>query len=183
MGKQIGIGIAIASVLAVVALMLCAGQIWEMVPANEVVVIQHLDGKLVAVIEPGLAYQGFGYVTHYHKRAQYAFNKGCRKEDPNAHIPKQVRFYDGGHADICGAISYEMPLDSKQILALHQIFSSQDALETQLIDKAIDNAAYTAGPTMSSTESSGERRSELLQILDDQARNGVFDTVVVQRRL
>jgi regulator of protease activity HflC (stomatin/prohibitin superfamily) len=181
MGKQIGIGIAIASVLAVVALMLCAGQIWEMVPANEVVVIQHLDGKLVAVIEPGLAYQGFGYVTHYHKRAQYAFNKGCRKEDPNAHIPKQVRFYDGGHADICGAISYEMPLDSKQILALHQIFSSQDALETQLIDKAIDNAAYTAGPTMSSTESSGERRSELLQILDDQARNGVFDTVVVEK--
>lgn len=181
MGKQVFIGGGIVAVLAVLALAVCAGQLWEIVPANEVVVIQHLSGQLRAIVEPGPTWQGFGSVTHYHKRAQYAFNKGCRKEDPNAHLSKIVRFYDGGHANICGAISWEMPLDPKKILALHQIYSSQEAIETQLIDKAIDNAAYTAGPTMSSTESSGERRTELLQIIDDQTRYGVFETTVVQK--
>jgi regulator of protease activity HflC (stomatin/prohibitin superfamily) len=183
MGKQVFIGGSILAALAVVLLAICAGQLWEIVPANEVVVIQHLSGELRAVVEPGPTWQGFGSVTHYHKRAQYAFNKGCRKEDPAAHIPKIVRFYDGGHADICGAISWEMPLDPKRILALHQIYSSQEAIETQLIDKAIDNAAYTSGPTMSSTESSGERRTELLQIIDDQTRLGVFETTVVQKNI
>jgi regulator of protease activity HflC (stomatin/prohibitin superfamily) len=176
-------GGGILFLFVIVLVGVCGGYLWEIVPANEIVVIQHVSGQLKAVTEPGPTWQGFGSVTHYHKRAQYAFNKGCRKEDIHAHIPKQVRFYDGGHADICGAISWEMPLDHAKILSLHQIYNSQDAIETQLIDKAIDNAAYTSGPTMSSTESSGEKRTELLQIIDDQTRNGVFETKVVQKTI
>jgi regulator of protease activity HflC (stomatin/prohibitin superfamily) len=174
-------GGSIAFIILAVLMAVLGNSLFEIVPANEVVVIQHLSGELRAITEPGPTWQGFGAVTHYHKRAQYAFNKGCRKEDPAAHLPKQVRFYDGGHADVCGAISWEMPLDHKKILSLHQIYNSQEAIETQLIDKAIDNAAYTSGPTMSSTESSGERRTELLQIIDDQTRLGVFETTVTQK--
>jgi hypothetical protein len=73
-----------------------------------------------------------------------------------------------------------MPLDCKSIVEIHKTFGSADGVEAQGVSKMIDLAIYLSGPLMSSTESSGERRGDLTQMINDQAQNGVFQTVTRQ---
>lgn len=167
--------LVIAAVIGVLAL-LAIPNMYESLDAKEIMVIQFPRGELVAFTEPGIYTQWFGTVTKYPRRVQYSFNKGCKKEDSTAFAPQSIRFNDGGHATLCGAISWEMPMDPKAIIRLHKEFNSAVAIEQQLIGKAIGNAAFTAGPMMSSTESSGARRAELTQAINDQTLNGIFET-------
>lgn len=174
----LGIGLVV-----IIALLAMSSQLIEVLPSNQIMVIQSMrTGELQTYTEPGPYFQAFGQVSHYPRRAQYSFNKGCPNGDPNGYQPKTIQFNDGGKAQLCGAISWEMPMNHDAIVKLHKDFNSESAIDTALIDKAIDNAVLISGPTMSSTESSGERRAELLQIVDDQARNGVFETIVAQEK-
>lgn len=67
-----------------------------------------------------------------------------------------------------------MPLDCKSIVELHKNFGSYEGIQNQAVSKMVDLAIYLSGPMMSSTESSGERRSELVQLINDQAQHGVY---------
>lgn len=96
---------------------------------------------------------------------------------------KKIRFNDGGHANLYGAISWEMPLAEKSIVEIHKTFGNQDGVEQQAVAKMIDAAVYLAGPLMSSTESSGERRAELVQYINDQAERGVYVTTVKEKEI
>ena len=174
----------VVSVAIVLAAIFSAGQIVEMVDAKEAVIIQSLSGDLKVVAEPGPTMQWFGTVTHYKRRDEFSFRTvtpGVNGGEADAG-PIKIRFNDGGHATISGAISWELPLDPKMLLDLHRKFGSQQAISQQIVQRTIENAIYFTGPLMSSTESSGERRGELLSFIDDQARNGVFETETVQQK-
>lgn len=151
----------------------------ENLDSNDIMVIQSpVSGELKVYTEPGLKLQGFGKVTKYPRRSTYAF--GATKD---SNLPaKKLRFNDGGHADLSGSMSWEMPLAEKEIITLHRTFGSAAGVESAAVAKMIDSAVYLSGPLMSSTESSGERRSELVQYIDDQAEKGVYVTRVVQER-
>jgi hypothetical protein len=71
-----------------------------------------------------------------------------------------------------------MPLDPTAVIRLHKEFNSEQAIDRQLVNPAINTAMQVSGPTMNSTESVSEKKSELLRIIDDQVRNGTFETVV-----
>jgi RNase P/RNase MRP subunit POP5 len=163
------IGIAAVLVLAlVVAFWSCA----EFLDAKHVMVVQYPDGGLRPATEPGIYPQWFGTVTKYERRAQYSFGiKG------SANPPLKIRFNDGGHAEISGAVSWEMPTKPEQLIRLQKDFASQEAIDSQLVSKVLNNAIYFSGPLMSSTESSGERRAEMLQYVEDQAKNGIYKMV------
>jgi hypothetical protein len=143
----------------------------EWLDAKHVMVIQYPNGELAAFTEPGPKPQWFGNVTTYERRAQIAFG-----EKTGGYPALRVRFNDGGHADMTGAVSWEIPIKPEQLIRLQKDFASQQAIEQQLVVRALNNAVYFTGPLMSSTESTGERRAELLNYIDDQARNGVFQT-------
>lgn len=145
--------------------------------AKHVMVIQYPNGTLAAFTEPGPYMQWFGHVTKYERRAQYSFG------EKGGYAPLRVRFNDGGHADLTGAVSWEIPTKPEQLIRLQKDFASQDAIEQQLVAKALNNAIYFTGPLMSSTESTGERRGEMLQAIDDQARNGVYQTATRQEKV
>lgn len=155
----------------------------ENLDAKEIMVIQYPMGELEVFTDPGPKAQWFGKVTTYPRRAQYSF---CSKVDPKTQVEticpnatstaKRVRFSEGGHALLNGAVSWEMPLDKPSILQIHKQFGSENAIESMAVGKMIDSAAYFAGPLMTSTESSGPRRGELVQYLSDQAEHGIYVT-------
>lgn len=149
--------------------------------ASELLVIQSVTGELNVFTEPGPHWQGFGKVTYYPRQSQYSFcsvpNKDGETLCDNANSgAKKLRFNDGGHANLNGFVMWEMPTDAKSIIEIHKRFGSADAVQNRAVAKMIDGAVYLAGPLMSSTESSGARRSELVQYINDQAENGVYVT-------
>jgi regulator of protease activity HflC (stomatin/prohibitin superfamily) len=175
--KRPRIGVLVGSAVAVFAIAVGLPNIVENLDANQLMVIQSpLSGNLTCYTEPGPAWQGFGRVTKYPRRATYNFDAAGQNGDTS----KKLRFNDGGHANLYGSINWEMPTDCKSIVEIHKTFGSADGVENQGVSKMIDLAIYLSGPLMSSTESSGERRSELTQLINDQAQNGVYQTTSKQ---
>ena len=167
------IGVILALFVAI-----SSSRIVENLDAKDLMVIQSpISGNLTVHTSPGLKLQLFGNVTKYPRRATYQFDAST-----NTNPPKKLRFNDGGHADLSGSVSWEMPLAEEQIIAIHRTFGSASGIESAAVAKMVDAAVYLSGPLMSSTESSGERRSELVQYIDDQAERGVYVTRVVQTR-
>jgi len=171
-------GIAILAITLLVALIVFP-KIWEDVDAGEIVVVQDaVDGDLHVYKDPGFAWQMMGRATHYRKSNQFWFNAPQQKDEPNKSIP--VKWNDGGHASISGSVRYDLPMDDKQIIKLHSIFGSQEALEVQLIKTNIEKAVYMTGPLMTSKESYAEKRNDLIYYIEDQASRGVYKTKQIE---
>ena len=165
------------SVVALIVLISYSGKMFEEVEAGEIVVIQHpLSGELDVITTPGTYSQYLGKATHYKRRTQIWFSN---RTDQGNQVDEsiKVRFNDGGHANISGSASMELPLDSKAIIALHTNFGSQEAIEHELVKTVIQKAVYMSGPLMSSKESYAEKRNELINYIEDQASHGVYKTI------
>ena len=147
-----------------------SGKLYENVDAHELMVLQDaVDGELHVFTSSGWKPQMFGKVTKYPLRAEYVFN-----DEPSS---KKLQFNDGGVGWLYGAVNWEMPLDTESVIRIHKKYGSAEAVEQQAVARMIDNAVYLAGPLMSSTESSGERRAELVHYINDQAESGVYVTI------
>ncbi len=165
------IGTVMASVLIV--MLFSIGALFEDVDAGQIVVIQApITGELTVYKEPGWVGQWFGKATHYEKSAQFWFNVS-EKADRSIN----VRWNDAGTAKISGSVRYKMPLTDDKIIELHSIYGSQEAIEDDLIETNIKKSVYMTGPLMSSKESYAEKRSYLIQLIEDQANRGVYQTV------
>lgn len=167
--KIIGIVIGATSLV----LFFSIGGLFEDVDAGQIVVIQApITGDLSIYKEPGWVGQWFGKATHYEKSAQFWFNSS-----DNHDRSINVRWNDAGTATISGSVRYKMPLNDENIIELHSIYGSQEALEQDLIETNIKKSIYMTGPLMSSKESYAEKRSYLIQLIEDQAARGVYQTI------
>lgn len=156
-------------------------QLVENLDSAELMVIQSpFSGELSVYTEAGWHWQGMGKVTVYPRRNEYTFGD-LNEKTKKCTSGLNIRFYDGGHANICGTVQWEMPLDEKSIINIHRTFRSAQAVESQAIARALESAAYFSGPTMSSLESAAGRRTELLQYITDQMVNGVYKTRAVTK--
>ncbi|MBP7540537.1 MAG: hypothetical protein KA802_11415 [Saprospiraceae bacterium] len=174
--NKVRVGPLLGGVIALMLAIFLLFSLFVDVETNEVVVVKYPTGSLQCYTEAGPQLQLFGNVTRYPRRGTIDFSEIGTKEQPgNA---KTIRFNDGGHGQLAGSVQYEMPLDCTSIFKIHRAFGSQAGVESNAIGKMVDNAIYFAGPLMSSTESAGERRAELVQIVSDQAINGIYQTVI-----
>lgn len=151
----------------------------ENLDAKEIMVIQSLTtGELTVYTDPGPKWQGFGKVTTYPRRDQYSFSSS---KDQGATGDQSIKtgFNDGGSGKVSGVMSWEMPLKSEQVIRLHKEYGSFKAIDQQLIRPMLEKVIFTAGATMSSIESSSERKPEIPQTIDDQLQNGPYLTKVV----
>jgi hypothetical protein len=172
--NSIRLGALIFGVLAALGFAIAIPNIFENLDARDIMVIQSpLSGELSVYTDPGVKMQWFGKVTIYPRQRQYTFQSEGKNDIGTA---KRLRFNDGGHASLSGAISWEMPLSESDIIKIHKTYGSANSIEQQAVSRMIDNAVYLSGPLMSSTESSGERRSDLVQFINDQAESGVYMT-------
>ena len=172
--------IIIGSVLTVISivLLLLMGNIIEEVDAGEIVVIQRLSGELKVYTQPGYVYQGFGKVTHYKRSNQYEFLSPKEKDGEDNSI--EVKWNDGGHANISGSVRYDLPLNETSIKDIHKRFGSQSSIERDLIKTNVQKAIFMSGPLMSSKESYAEKRNDLIYYIEDQASKGVYKTKQVE---
>ncbi len=160
--KSLSLGVIAIGFVVVLAL---AGRLAESVDAGEILVVQDaFDGELHWYTTPGVKPQWFGTVTTYQRRGTYEFSL----EDA------RIRFNDGGHGQLMGSIQYDMPLDEKSLTNLHTRYGSPEAIRDQVIKKSVDKAIYMTGPLMSSRESYAEKRTDLLNEIQDQVANGVY---------
>lgn len=171
------IAASVIGALAIIVTLASAGALVETLEANNVMVIQSVSGDLKCYTEPGPQWQGFGDVQKYPRRGTYSFdrhvvNDGKVVDDTG----KGLQFNDGGKGTLYGSINWEMPTDCKQIIAIHRAFGSSRGIEAQGVSRMVNSAVYLSGTMMSSTESSAEKRGMLVDIINDQAQNGVYQT-------
>jgi hypothetical protein len=154
----------------------------EVLEANKVMVIQSLTGELHCYTEAGPKMQSMGTVTKYPRRGTVSFDEhefdstGKMVRDTG----KPLQFNDGGKGTLYGSVNWEMPIDCKQIIEIHSDFGSVEGIEAQGVNRMINSAIYLSGPMMSSTESSAEKRGMLVDLINDQAQNGVYQTTTRQ---
>jgi len=177
---------AIAAAATVVTLVL-SPMLVENVDAGNITVIQSpVSGDLTVYFDGGWKWQGFGKVTTYPRRDIFDFSikkaEGADKAVPGDESDKSIptRFNDGGNGSISGTMNWQMPLKADSVIALHKDFGSVAAIEQQLIRTAMQKVVYNVGPTMSSTESSAEKRPEIPKYVDDQLIHGPYLTKTVQ---
>lgn len=157
----------------------CIPQMWENLDSGEVMVIQTpIAGELKIYTDPGLKWQGFGSVTKYPRRIQYSFSSSADQGGGHDQSIKTT-FNDGGAGYISGVVSWEMPIQPEKFARLHREYHGFEAIDQQLIRPMLEKVIFSAGATMSSTESSAERRPEIPQIIDDQMQNGPYLTKTV----
>ena len=161
--NPVRITLLVLSVVVVFVALLFLGRLVENVDADEILVVQDpIDGDLHWYTSPGIKPQWFGSVTTYSKRDIYNIADG------------RIRFNDGGHGVISGSIQYDMPMNEKDLTQLHTRYGSPEAIKDQVIEKSVNKAVYMSGPLMSSRESYAERRTDLLNWVQDQVSNGVY---------
>ena len=153
-----------AVVILVVGLILCT-QLFETNDADEILCIQNpITGALRWHTDAGIKWQGFGKMTSYYKLDTYEFELPCR-------------FNDGGHGTIIGSMNYQMPLDVTNLTNIHVNYGSQEAVQKQLVETVVNKCVYMTGPLMSSKESYAEKRTSLINYIEDQIQNGVYKTI------
>jgi len=146
-------------------ILLCLSfMVFESLSAKEIAVVQYPTGNLKFVTTAGPTLQMFGSVSSYNKMSTYEFE-----------LP--VRFNDGGHGTIFGSINYELPVDKEHLYLLHTKFGSQEAIQKQLVEVVVNKSVYMTGPLMSSKESYAEKRTNLINYIEDQIQNGVYKTL------
>jgi hypothetical protein len=169
---------AVITILAIIGLSMI-GSMFEEVDAGEIVVIQHLSGKLSVYDQPtSFAWQGFGKVTHYKRSNQFTFLLPKDKDSKDESI--EVKWNDGGHANISGSVRYDLPTNHESMIAIHKAFRSQEGIEDHLISTNVAKAIFMTGPLMTSKESYAERRNDLIFYIEDQAKFGVYKTKQVE---
>lgn len=166
----------VLTVIGLIAIPMFITEMYSNVDAHEIVVVQApFSGELTVITEAGWKLTKFGKVTRYPRQAQYSFSS-AKDQGKSLDESIKTRFNDGGTAHLSGVLLWDMPLEPTKIIALHRRFSNFIAIEQQLIRPAIEKVVYVVGPTMSSTESSAERRPEIPQYIDDQLSNGPYLT-------
>src|SRR5688572_26965792 len=173
------IGAAVGAVFSLLTVGCLGGELVEGVDANEIVVIQFPRGGMSVSTSPGWTGQWLGKVSRYQKRGKIDFQQVEGGAD--GRLP--IAFNDNGRAVLKGSIQYEMPLVEDKILAIHQAYRDQAALVEGLIKPPISSSIFLTGTLMNSYESYREKRSMLVQYVEDQAQNGKYRTITVEREV
>lgn len=160
-------------VLLFVAL-LSVGSLVEWVEPSEYVRIQYPSGGYSWFTTPGPKLQMFGSVVRYKQRGTIEFRRPQEDGAPDQRL--SIVFNDAGKGYIAGSINYELPADVSKLNEIHRYYPSQEALEASLIKPALNKSVYLTGTLMSSYESYKERRTQLIQFVDDTVQNGVYQT-------
>lgn len=180
------IGWIVVGFLGILSLIILPFKLLVTVGADEIIVHQGaISGEITVWSEPGLEWQNFGRIEVYKKSDQFWFGSAVSKDEEGNEVTNskciRARFNDGGHGEICGSLSFDLPTDQKSMAELHAKFGSQEAIESRLIRQSVNKAVYMSGPLMSSKESAGERRAELINAINDQASEGVYQTETKQK--
>lgn len=149
-------------------------------------VVQYPWGTTVVKFKPGIYFSGFGNEWVYKDAISYAFYDPKKvKQEPVASIkgnPIPVRYQDGGTGSVVGNVRVTLPSDEPNMLDLHREFRSNESVANNLIKTTVEQAMNLTAGLMSSEESYAEKREIFGSLAEEQARNGTFQTELVEKR-
>jgi hypothetical protein len=171
----------VGGAVALVVILMLSSNIIEGVDASDIVLIQSPTGTLTWHTTPGWVWQGFGKVTRYKKRDIIQFQPAAEQGAADERLP--IVFNDAGKGVVKGSINYELPMNAKQLTEMHSFYPDQQSLEDGLVRPALNKSVYLTGTMMTSYESYKEKRSMLIQLVEDQTQNGVYRTRTTTREI
>ncbi len=167
--------VALYAVLAVFIL-IAAPNLVEDVDNDEIIVAQFRGtGTMEVWAEPGIQMQLAAKTEHYKKATQFWFGSGGKGS------PRKITYADGGKGSVFGSVRVVLPRDEKSMVRLQAEFGSMERIENDLVAPTINKVVLATGPLMSSYESYSERRNDILSLIEDQLRYGVYKTNVVEK--
>ena len=158
-------------------------QVFERTESNEVVVLQaFFSGESKVWRTAGLQFSGLGTIKSYPKSEEFRF---LAQKDDKGHVVStkdciQTTFNDKGIGWVCGQVSFDLPTDDKLMVLVHQKYGSIEAVKDRIIKASMVKAVSYSGPLMSSKESTGQRRGDLITYMQDQATQGIYKTTEVE---
>lgn len=136
-----------------------------------------VSGSMTVIDQPGTYARLFGTITTYHISDMHYFSKSNLDGGAGGESdPIKVRFNDGGTADVSGAIKFRLPNDRDKRLRIHQDFKGYSALKHDLIRQTVAEAMMQTATLMKAEESYSTRRSEFTSLVEDQIKNGIYET-------
>jgi regulator of protease activity HflC (stomatin/prohibitin superfamily) len=161
----------------VILLIVSMTKVMEWVPADKIVVCQHVSGKLSYWIEPGPHMQWFGDLTVYDRTTQLWFSDSDGEGGESASdLAIPVIFNDAGNGKISGSVRIKLPVGETQLKAIRTDYPSMNKLIYDLVRPTVVKVVYASGTLMSSFESYAEKKNDLIFHITDQLNNGVYKT-------
>lgn len=135
-------------------------------------VVQSVGGDVEIKNDPGWYLAKFAKVWTWPKASDTEDFKGIR-----------VTFNDGGTAELEGSIRYRLPSKQDERRVFHQEFSSNEGdidggmhnVHEAVIAHLV-NCFKNTGPMMSGSEHQSGRKGEFYRLVNDQLKNGLFET-------
>jgi regulator of protease activity HflC (stomatin/prohibitin superfamily) len=125
-----------------------------------------VTGKISCKLDSGTYLQLFGKITTYPVADTYEFQT----------VGLDTRFNDGAKAVVKGSFRYVLPSTCERLKEVHRKFNSQNGIEQELINPVAQRAIFSTGPYMSAGESYSERRTEFVDLANDQIGYGIIRT-------
>lgn len=172
------IGLAVGGLVAILILATVGREIFTTNDQGYYQIKQAAVSGTVSVHnESGTYLKAFGTVTTYHVSDMYYFSKSDLDGGKGAESdPIDIRFNDGGTAKVSGGIKFRLPADPDSQLLLHKDFKSYERVKHDLIRQTVAEALMQTATLMRAEESYSTRRSEFTSLVEDQVKNGIYET-------
>lgn len=136
-----------------------------------------VSGTVTVHNESGTYLKLFGTVTTYHVSDMYYFSKSDLDGGKGSESdPIDIRFNDGGTAKVSGGIKFRLSADPETQKQVHKDFKSYERLKHDLIRQTVAEALMQTATLMKAEESYSTRRSEFTSLVEDQVKNGIYET-------
>jgi hypothetical protein len=143
-----------------------------------------VSGEMSVHSEAGTYLRLFGNITTYHVSDMYYFSKSdLDGGSDKANDPINVRFNDGGTAEVSGGIKFRLPTDPVKQQLLHKDYKTFENVKHDLIRQTVAEALMQTATLMRAEESYSSRRSEFTSLVEDQVRKGIFETVALEHKI
>lgn len=170
--KIIGI---ILIVVAFIAALICAPQLYENVPMGRYHITQSpFSGDITARMTPGPYAQWFAHVEEFPVSETFFFT--ADKEGGEGDASVTVQFNDGSTCKISGTCRVDLPRDGKlaaELVTVHG-YRSMNQIEDRLILPTIRRALMLTANQMTAKESYAEKRAAYIADAWDQILNGIY---------
>lgn len=148
-------------------------------------VIQSPSGAMSVKFEPGWYFSPMAKTTVYPDILTYDFSSDdghCSFSNEDGSVDGiKVRYQDGGEGAVCGLVRVAMPNNEAEMLEFHKAYRDENGIRAKLLNQAIPKSINLTASLMSSEEAYATKRSEFLQMGEDQARRGVYRTKLVEK--
>lgn len=144
-------------------------------------VVQYPTGTMYVKQDPGFYPIFFGKTTEYPDFLTYDFSADDGRCDFAEGDGVKVRYQDGGEGAVCGLVRIALPNSEAQMLEFHTVYRDTKGVRSKLLNQAIPKALNLTAAFMTSEEGYATKRSEFIQMGEDQAKRGIYKTTLVEK--